>query len=210
MEKQNTPTTPNLQLTNKEKEYLENYKEENPFLKSLSDNYKEKGSLSEKQILALRKDADSEKNKLNRCPNTNLNLKQTCAFVDQEFNENKMVVINAIRPKAICITDNTNNLYAWMPSKAVAVSEEMNESDEPISIISLKSWFDRSDDFWKQSKPLEQSEKTEPTISEVSPNVIISEEIDEELIIPEKEIFEGTFTQEEIDDVYKDNDDLPF
>ena len=183
MEKQNTPTTPNLQLTNKEKEYLENYKEENPFLKSLSDNYKEKGSLSEKQILALRKDADSEKNKLNRCPNTNLNLKQTCAFVDQEFNENKM---------------------------AVAVSEEMNESDEPISIISLKSWFDRSDDFWKQSKPLEQSEKTEPTISEVSPNVIISEEIDEELIIPEKEIFEGTFTQEEIDDVYKDNDDLPF
>ena len=121
-----------------------------------------------------------------------------------------MVVINAIRPKAICITDNTNNLYAWMPSKAVAVTEELDESDEPISIISLKSWFDRSDDFWKQSKPLEQSEKTEPTISEVSPNVIISEEIDEELIIPEKEIFEGTFTQEEIDDVYKDNDDLPF
>lgn len=209
MEKENTPNQ--IQLTTQEKEYLENYKEENPFLKSLSDNYKEKGDLTEKQILALRKDADKEKNRLNRCPNTNLNLKQTCAFVDQNFNESKSVIINAIRPKAICITDNTNNVYAWMPSKAVAVSEETDESNEVISVITLKSWFDRSDDFWKQSKPLEKSETTEPTISEKIQQPILPE-TDEELVIPPKnEVFEGTFTQEEIDDVYKDKDDeMPF
>tara|TARA_R100000908_G_C3742024_1_gene138298 strand:- start:326 stop:901 length:576 start_codon:yes stop_codon:yes gene_type:complete len=191
METENTPKT--IELTEQEKKYLENYNEENPFLKSLSDNYKEKGSLTEKQILALRKDADKEKNRLNRCPNTNLNLKQTCAFVDQNFNEKKLVIVNAIRPKALCITDNDNNVYAWMPSKAVEVREEMDESDEIISVLTLKSWFDRSDDFWKQSKPLEkpiQEETPEP---------------------PAKEGMNTTFTPEEIDDVYNDHkEDLPF
>lgn len=191
METENTPKQ--IELTDQEKKYLENYNEENPFLKSLSDNYKERGSLTEKQILALRKDADKEKNRLNRCPNTNLNLKQTCAFVDQNFNEKKLVIVNAIRPKALCITDNENNVYAWMPSKAVEVREEMDESNEIISVLTLKSWFDRSDDFWKQSKPLEkpiQEETPEP---------------------PPKEGMNTTFTQEEIDNVYNDHkDDLPF
>jgi hypothetical protein len=54
----NTPT-----LTEQEKKYLENYKEENPFLKSLSDFYKERAMLSEKQILALRKESDNHKKK---------------------------------------------------------------------------------------------------------------------------------------------------
>ena len=30
-----------------------------------------------------------------------------------------------------------------------------------MSIISLKSWFTRDDDFWKQSKPFEPNNKEE-------------------------------------------------
>ena len=150
----NTPS-----LTEQEKKYLENYKEENPFLKSLSDFYKERAMLSEKQIIALRKEQDNHRIKLQHCQTTGLMLKEICKFYDKEFNENKTVIVKSVREKAICISDEENNLYAWMPSSAISKEVDINiETEEEISIITLKSWFTRDDDFWKQSKPFVPNE----------------------------------------------------
>jgi hypothetical protein len=153
----NTPT-----LTEEEKKYLESYKEENPFLKSLSDFYKERAMLSEKQILALRKESESHKKKISHCPTTGLMLKELCKFCDKDYNEDKMVIVNSIREKAICISDEDNNVYAWMPSSAVHIEIDINvDTGDELSIITLKSWFTRDDDFWKQSKPFEPNNKEE-------------------------------------------------
>ncbi len=73
-----------------------------------------------------------------------------------------MVIVNSIREKAICISDEDNNVYAWMPSSAVHIEIDINvDTGDELSIITLKSWFTRDDDFWKQSKPFEPNNKEE-------------------------------------------------
>jgi hypothetical protein len=161
--------TNTLTLTEQEKKYLENYKEENPFLKSLSDFYKERAMLSEKQILALRKESDNHKKKLSHCTTTGLMLKEICKFYDKEYKEEKLVVINSVREKAICISDEENNVYAWMPSSAIDKVIDFNaETGDEMSIITLKSWFTRDDDFWKQSKPFVPNETKESQIQDAT------------------------------------------
>jgi len=161
---ENTPT-----LTDEEKKYLESYNEENPFLKSLSDFYKERAMLSEKQILALRKESDNHKKKLSHCKTTGLMLKEVCKFYDTNYKEEKVVIVNSIRDKAICISDEENNVYAWMPSSAIHCIVEINEeTEEEMSNITLKSWFTRDDDFWKQSKPFAPKETKESHIKDAT------------------------------------------
>ena len=158
----NTP-----QLTDQEKKYLEEYNEENPFLKSLSDFYKERTLLTEKQILALRKELNKDKKKLNRCQTTSLNLHQECYFQDDSYKEDKKIKVTAIREKAICVADDENNLYAWMPSSAIDLEKSIdNNTGDETPIIKLKGWFTRDDDFWKQSKPFEPKKKEEHIIED--------------------------------------------
>ena len=159
-----TPT-----LTEEEKKYLESYKEENQFIKSLSDFYKERAMLSEKQIIALRKAKDKHNQKLNHCKTTGLMLKEVCKFYDKSYNEDKIVVVNSIRDKSICISDEENNVYAWMPISAIDSQVDIDiNTEEEISIITLKSWFTRDDDFWKQSKPFVPKEKNDSNVEEVT------------------------------------------
>ena len=210
----NTP-----QLTDQEKQYLENYDEGNPFIQSLAENYKEKASLTEKQILALRKDRDKEKNRLNHCPTTNLTLKEECFFQDEAYKEDKKVVITAIRPKAICIADDVNQMYAWMPSSAIDLQKavDSNTGDE-TSVITLKGWFTRDDDFWKQSKPFNPKPKEEHIIED---DVVITPKVEEKIKMENDLDDEGgrldgsdeqpkSDWEEEVDELYKDNDELPF
>jgi len=182
----NTPT-----LTEEEKKYLESYKEENPFLKSLSDFYKERAMLSEKQILALRKESDNHKKKLTHCKTTGLMLKEVCKFYDKSYNEERLVVVNSIRDKAICISDEENNVYAWMPSSAIECQVDIDVNTEnEMSIISLKSWFTRDDDFWKQSKPFVPKETNDSNVEEVTELIedVIKESNIEELEIGDSRI----------------------
>jgi hypothetical protein len=157
MENPNTPkeeVVENNILTDNEKNYLENYKGENNFLKSLSDNYKEKSTLSEKQILALRKSQEEESNRLSRCPHTDLDYNQVCRFSDKRFEDSCDVKIVSIRPKALCLLDEKKNRKAWVPSKAL--NKELiidNDSGEELIEITLKEWFTRDDGFWKENVP---------------------------------------------------------
>lgn len=60
--------------------------------------------------------------------------------------------------------DETNNQYAWVPSKALLVEEYYDENTgEPKQGLKLQDWFTRNDDFWKESRPMQSSSpKTEP------------------------------------------------
>ena len=149
-------------LTDNEKKQLEEYKGENSFIKSLSDGYKEHGRLSEKQLNAFRKFNEDEVEKLIRCPHTDLELKQKCRFTDKKFEDLCNVIVNSIRPKALCLSDIDNNRYAWMPSKAVN-AETIIDTDSGYDImeLTLKEWFTRDDGFWKESKPFVKKEKPE-------------------------------------------------
>lgn len=174
MKTENTPQEQVVQdnvLTEKEKHYLENYKEENSFLKSLSDNYKEKGSLSEKQILALRKSQEEKSNRLSRCPNTELDYNQVCRFTDQRFNENCDVKIVSIRPKALCLLDEKNNRKAWVPSKAIKKQVIIDaKTNEEMIEVSLEDWFTRDDGFWRENTPYVPQDKKEAVKPEEKSN----------------------------------------
>ena len=122
------------QLTDQEKEFLEKYDKENPFLKSLSDSYKERASLSEKQIIYLRKETQKDRTKYSRCEILHLSLNEDCVFHDKEYKEHKKVKIKHISAKAIQIEDVEGNVYAWMPKAGVQVEVEVNtETGEETS-----------------------------------------------------------------------------
>ena len=170
MKEENTPQeqVQDNVLTEQEKSYLEKYDGENTFLKSLSDNYKDRGNLSEKQILALRKSQEEKVNRLSRCPHTDLNYNQVCKFTDKKFQDNCNVKIVSIRPKALCLLDEEKNRKAWVPSKAVnkEVIVDANSGDEIIE-ITLAEWFTRDDGFWRENTPytpreLPKEEKVKP------------------------------------------------
>jgi hypothetical protein len=186
-------------LTDQEKKYLGSYNEQNPFLKSLSDFYKERAMLSEKQILALRKEQKNDTNKFSRCPNTGLNKGQTCLFVDISYKENKNVIVNAIRERAICISDEENNTYSWMPSSAINLETRVDtETGEEIYTITLKSWFTRDDDFWKQSKPFVPNTKKEvEKIDEESPYTFETDKEVEDIEEKERQEIIGDLSNEE-------------
>ena len=159
METENTPKE--VILTDAEQKQLEEYKGDNTFLKSLSEKYKEYGKLTERQILAFRNQG-TKKPSLDKCPNTSLELKQECLF--SEAGKVRKVKITSIREKALCMFDETNNQYAWVPSKALLVEEYYDENTgEPKQGLKLQDWFTRNDDFWKESRPMQSSSpKTEP------------------------------------------------
>ena len=159
----NTPPQQELTLTDQEKRQLENYKGENEFLKSLSEKFCEYGKLTDRQINAFRKQ-ETKKENLQVCPNTDLKLKQTAVFLEGE--KYSHIVVNAIRQKAICVFDEGNNRFAWMPSKAVSVENQINskysQDGSDVDVLSLKSWFTPDKEFWKVSKPIEKEVQQEP------------------------------------------------
>lgn len=201
-----TPT-----LTEEEKKYLESYNEENPFLKSLSDFYKERAMLSEKQILALRKESDNHKKKLTHCKTTGLMLKEVCKFYDKSYKEDRIVVVNSIRDKAICISDEENNVYAWMPSSAIHCQVDIDiKTEDEMSIITLKSWFTRDDDFWKQSKPFVPNETKDSNVDEATEFIedFIKESSIEELEIGDSRIPTPNEEEKAMKDIKEE--ELPF
>ena len=175
METQNTPNTPEettqeektqkeFELTEQEQKQLEEYKGENAFLQSISEKYKEYGKLTPKQVVAFRNQGD-KKPSLSECPNTKVKLHQECIFIDKSEGPGKQrnIKITVIRQKALCMFDEKNNQYAWVPSKAVRVETGFTETSDDVveeTALFLQEWFTRNDDFWKESKPL-NSEKQE-------------------------------------------------
>lgn len=192
------------QITEQEKDFLEKYDNENPFLKSLSDFYKERGSISEKQILALRKETQKDRTEYSHCEVLHLTQKQECVFHDKIYKEHKKVIIRQIRNKAIELLDEKNNVYAWMPKSAVEVEVEIDkETGEETSVLYLKTWFTRDDDFWKQNKPFasnqKQSEenKEDKRLIEEKANALMDLDVNEEDFSDEIE-------------TYEEDDKLPF
>ena len=182
MENENTPQEQVVQdnvLTEKEKHYLENYNGENTFLKSLSDNYKDKGNLTEKQILALRKSQEESTNRLSRCPHTELDYHQVCKFSDKRFDEFCEIKIVSIRPKALCLLDEKNNRKAWVPSKAIKkqVIIEANTNEEMIE-VSLEDWFTRDDGFWRENTPYVPRDKEQIKPQEKSNTESVKDDFD--------------------------------
>lgn len=186
-------------LNDEEKEFLEKYDKENPFLKSLSNQYKERGTLSEKQIIHLRKETQQDRKIHTRCEILHLSLNQECIFEDKDYKENKKVFVSKISEKAIQIEDKENQIFAWMPKAGVEVTNKLNDlggNNTPVlldetPVLTLKSWFTRDGDFWKQNKPFQPIEK---------------EESEEELVQQE-------FTAvdyEEDSPFHEDDDKLPF
>lgn len=186
-------------LNDEEKEFLEKYDKENPFLKSLSNQYKERGTLSEKQIIHLRKETQQDRKIHTRCEILHLSLNQECIFEDKDYKENKKVVVSKISEKAIQIEDKENQIFAWMPKAGVEVTNKLNElggNNTPVlldetPVLSLKSWFTRDGDFWKQNKPFQPIEKEEP----------------------EEELVQEEFTAVEYEEdspFHEDDDKLPF
>ena len=136
-----------LILTEQEKETLQNYDGENTFLKALSERLSDTGELTENQISAYRKTTD----RLTRCPNTKLALNELCEFVDDELL--RSVKVADIRERAIKIICCNTNEEAWIPSKAVSVELVINSNDNTeMNTLTLKSWFDKNETFWKPSK----------------------------------------------------------
>jgi len=143
-------------LTVEEKEHLEDYKGENPFLKSLSEKYCEYGDLTQRQIIAYRNTNKPKSEELEKCLITGLKINQICNFIhptsiklisqDPDFN----IVITKIRPKALCINVFGGNHYAWIPAKAIIVSGSVDvNTDEETTSINLENWFTVTDEFWK-------------------------------------------------------------
>jgi len=208
----NTP-----KLTDQEKDYLEKYDNENPFLKSLSDFYKQRATLSEKQILALRKETQKDKTKYSRCEVLHLTLKEECIFQDKNYNENKIVIINVISDKAIQILDEEKNIYAWMPKSGVEVEIEIdsNTGDE-TSVINLKTWFTRDDDFWKQNKPFVPAQTKESVQEELNSSESFLSIGDPNIPAPQENIGlvdnepSKTEYDEQVDELSNEDDELPF
>ena len=208
----NTP-----KLTDQEKDYLEKYDNENPFLKSLSDFYKQRATLSEKQILALRKETQKDKTKYSRCEVLHLTLKEECIFQDKNYNENKIVIINVISDKAIQILDEEKNIYAWMPKSGVEVEIEIdsNTGDE-TSVINLKTWFTRDDDFWKQNKPFVPAQTKESVQEELNSSESFLSIGDPNIPAPQENIGlvdnepSKTEYDEQVDESSNEDDELPF
>lgn len=192
MEEQNTPEE--VILTDSEKKQLENYDGDNTFLKSLSDKYKEYAKLTPRQVLAFRNQG-TKKPSLDKCPNTGLNTKQKCKF--QEKENVRDVIITSIREKALCMSDEENNQYAWVPSKALKVEEYfIEETGDSGFGLKLQDWFTRNEGFWKESVPYQPTNK-------------IKEEIKEEPIVKHDGI---TYNPENQNSTQEKNeeDELPF
>ena len=134
------------QLTEGELALLENYQGTNSFIRTLSEVFENKGELKEYQIKALRNEI-KKSIKIEKCPNTTLNLNEVCIFCDDDTKQK--VTITQIRERAIQISDMDNNQQAWMPSKALNVGE--NE-DGDYRFIGLRSWFEKDEKFWKTIK----------------------------------------------------------
>ena len=163
MEKQNTPEEEVI-LTDSEKKQIETYDGDNTFLKSLSDKFKEYGTLSPRQVLAFRNQG-TKKPSLDKCPNTGLNTKQKCKF--QEKQNVRDVTISSIREKALCMSDEKNNQYAWVPSKALQVEEYfIEETGETGFGLKLQDWFTRNEGFWKESVPYQSPPIKEEVVEE--------------------------------------------
>ena len=150
---------------------------------------------------------ETRKENLERCPNTDLHLKQTAVFL--EDNKPSNVVVNAIRPKAICLFDENNNRFAWMPSKAVKVENQINseysQDGTDVDVLTLKSWFQSDKEFWKVSKPIGEKkvEKTE----EIEENPPAQQKVEFEKAV------DNLYSEPETDiDTNKTNDadELPF
>jgi hypothetical protein len=173
METNDTPTTPEttpkeFELTEQEKTKLEEYKGDNSFIQSISEKYKEYGKLTPKQVVAFRNQGD-KKPSLSECPNTKIKLHQECIFIDSKSNteegKQRKVKITVIRQKALCMFDETNNQYAWVPSKAVRLETGFTETSDDVveeTALFLQDWFTRNDDFWKESKPFVPKKAVEP------------------------------------------------
>ena len=195
-------------LNDEKKNFLENYDKENPFLKSLSNQYKERGTLSEKQIIHLRKETQQDKKIHTRCEVLHLSLNQECVFEDKSYNENKNVFVSKISEKAIQIEDKENNMYAWMPKAGVQVNTKLDDSEggnntpvliKEVSILTLKSWFTRDEDFWKQKKPSPE------LIVEEQANSLVEEQAN---ALMDLDIQDEDFTDEMTS--YEEDDKLPF
>ena len=171
METPHTPeekTQKEFDLTEQEKKQLEEYKGDNSFIQSISEKYKEYGKLTPKQVVAFRNQGD-KKPSLSECPNTKVKLHQECIFVDAKSKEGetkqRKIKITVIRQKALCMLDEKNNQYAWVPSKAVRVETGFSETSDDVveeTGLFLQDWFTRNDDFWKESKPFVPKKAVEP------------------------------------------------
>ena len=78
-----------------------------------------------------------------------------------------------------------------MPSSAIECQVDIYVNTEnEMSIISLKSWFTRDDDFWKQSKPFVPKETNDSNVEEVTELIedVIKESNIEELEIGDSRI----------------------
>ena len=189
----NTPNTPEettqkeFDLTEQEKKQLEEYKGDNSFIQSISEKYKEYGKLTPKQVVAFRNQGD-KKPSLSECPNTKVKLHQECIFIDAKSSEGetkqRKIKITVIRQKALCMLDEQNNQYAWVPSKAVRVETGFSETSDDVieeTGLFLQDWFTRNDDFWKESKPYTPPVKEEPKATPDNNNLYLDENEDDDL-----------------------------
>ena len=185
METNTTPNTPEettqkeFDLTEQEKKQLEEYKGDNSFIQSISEKYKEYGKLTPKQVVAFRNQGD-KKPSLSECPNTKVKLHQECIFVDSKSSEGegqqRKIKITVIRQKALCMLDEQNNQYAWVPSKAVRVETGFSETSDDVieeTGLFLQDWFTRNDDFWKESKPFTPN-KAEESKDNIESNIEVN------------------------------------
>ena len=187
METNDTPTTPEttpkeFELTEQEQKQLEEYKGDNSFIQSISEKYKEYGKLTPKQVVAFRNQGD-KKPSLSECPNTKVKLHQECVFIDSKSEgKQRKVKITVIRQKALCMFDETNNQYAWVPSKAVKVEKGFTETSDDVieeTGLFLQDWFTRNDDFWKESKPFTPKKSVESEVKSESPVQVENKDLPE-------------------------------
>lgn len=172
METKNTPkedtpkeNTNQIVLTDEEKKELEEYRGDNPFMKSISAMYLKYGTLSEKQVKAFRKTLDppEKKENLEVCPVTKLKLNQSCVFKEGE-EKFQPITIKVIRPKALCMEKEDKSQIAWTPNKALHIEHEFHQSPDgevdEYAILSLKDWFTKDEKFWKDSYKSEKKEES--------------------------------------------------
>ena len=166
METKNTPTEKTkVLLTDEEKKSLEDYRGENPFIKSISAMYLKYGTLSEKQLSAFRKTLKNpdKKENLEECTTTKLKLKEMCVFKENK-DSYESVRVKVIREKALCIESEDTTRTAWIPNKAISIDYEYEETEsadvDEIAILSLKDWFTKKEDYWKTQQNLENESKT--------------------------------------------------
>ena len=165
METKNTPPNKTeVILNDKEIKELEDYRGDNPFIKSISAMYLKYGTLSEKQVNSFRKTLSNpeKKENLEVCSVTKLKLNQPSLF--KEGDSFQPIYIKVIREKAICVEKTDKSQIAWIPNKALQIDYEFQQNSEgevdEYPLLTLKEWFTKDDKFWKDSYKSEKKEES--------------------------------------------------